>query len=223
MPSNATLTLERRRHDMVERQIAGRGVRDPRVLRAMEQVPRDRFVPPEGRAFAYDDMPLPIGSRQTISQPYIVAAMIEALELPPHARVLEIGAGTGYAAAVLGHIAETVIGIERIEALAHGARRALEEAGIGNVRIICTDGTVGWPAGAPYDGILVDAAGPKVPPALEAQLVIGGRLVMPLEARPGNQRLVRVTRRSVADFEIEPLFDVRFVPLIGEQGFADEP
>ena len=148
---------------MVRRQIAGRGIRDELVLAAMEAVPRHLFVPYELRAHAYEDTPLPIGDRQTISQPYIVAAMIEALQLDRRARVLEIGTGSGYAAAILGEIADEVYTVERFPDLADEAQRAIDAAGFRNVHIRVGDGTLGWPDRAPYDAILVDAVGPVVP------------------------------------------------------------
>lgn len=214
--------FDRMRATMVRRQIAGRGIRDELVLAAMEAVPRHLFVPYELRAHAYEDTPLPIGDRQTISQPYIVAAMIEALQLDRRARVLEIGTGSGYAAAILGEIADEVYTVERFPDLADEAQRAIDAAGFRNVHIRVGDGTLGWPDRAPYDAILVDAVGPVVPNSLKAQLAIGGRLVMPLEGSKKRQELVRVIRDLARDYHIEPLMEVRFVPLIGAEGFAGE-
>jgi protein-L-isoaspartate(D-aspartate) O-methyltransferase len=208
------------RERMVARQIVARGVRDPLVLAAMRQVPREAFLPERVRDLAYDDSPLPIGHGQTISQPYIVAAMIEALQLNGGERVLEIGAGSGYAAAVLAQIAGEVTTIERIGALADRAAAALAALGFGNVQVRQGDGSRGWPPGAPYDAIVVAAGGPHLPESLKAQLAIGGRLVMPVGADQSAQQLVRLTRRSVADVRCEPLADVRFVPLIGDEGWA---
>src|SRR5882724_7160045 len=170
----------RARNQMVTTQIARRGVRDPQVLEAMRSVPREIFVGPGFEEFAYEDGPLPIGQEQTISQPYIVALMIEAAELKPGDRVLEVGAGSGYAAAVMSRIAARVYAIERLETLVDAARRRLEKLGHGNIELRVGDGTRGWPEAAPFDAILVAASGPEVPSALKEQLAIGGRLVIPV-------------------------------------------
>ncbi len=207
---------------MVERQIVRRGVRDPRVLDAMRRVPRERFVPLHLRDAAYDDAPLPIGEGQTISQPLVVALMIEALKLRGGEKALEVGAGSGYAAAVLAEIAGEVYAIERIEALAEEAKRRLAEAGCENARLRCADGTKGWPEAAPFDAILVSAGGPEAPKSLLGQLAIGGRLVMPIGKNAFGQELVRITRVSEDDFERDDLGRVSFVPLIGEEGWRDE-
>jgi protein-L-isoaspartate(D-aspartate) O-methyltransferase len=207
------------RRCMVQRQIAARGVTDPLVLQAMQTVPREWFVPEELRGFAYDDSPLPIGQGQTISQPYIVAFMIEALHLQKGDKVLEIGAGSGYAAAVLATIAGDIYSIERIESLADTARDRLAHAGYPQVRVICGDGTRGWPEAAPFDAIVVAAGGPEVPESLKQQLKIGGRLVIPAGSRPDRQQLLQVTRVSKTDFVTKKLAPVRFVPLIGEEGW----
>lgn len=210
------------REEMVERQIAARGVRSPAVLDAMRSVPREAFVPPDMQTLAYDDTPLPIGSRQTISQPYIVALMLDALALDGTERVLDIGAGSGYAAALLGLLAAEVVSIERIEELAESARARLDELGCKNVEIIHGDGSKGWPDRAPYDAIVVAASGPDVPESLKRQLSIGGRLVMPIGASHDIQRLVRVTRRTEDRYDLEDLTSVRFVPLLGDEAWADE-
>jgi len=205
---------------MVERHLRARGLRDERVLAAMGSVAREAFLPPDLEAVAYDDRPLPIAGGQTISQPYIVALMTEALALRPHERALEIGTGSGYAAAILGRVAKEVDTVERIEELATSAAEKLAEQGFTNVRVHHADGTLGWPGGAPYDAIIVAAGGPELPRALLDQLAVGGRLVMPVgDGR--DQQLVRVTRADETDYRREDLGAVRFVPLIGAQGWAD--
>lgn len=208
-----------RRAAMVRDQIEDRGVHDPRVLQAMREVPRERFVKPGWQAQACDDNPLPIEAGQTISQPYIVAFMSEALELQGSERVLEIGTGTGYAAAVLGRLAREVHSVERIALLAEHAGQTLAALGANNVHVHCADGTLGWPAAAPYDAIVVTAAGPEVPAALKAQLAVGGRLVMPVGERDGHQELLRLTRTGEHAEHREVLMGVRFVPLTGAQGW----
>jgi protein-L-isoaspartate(D-aspartate) O-methyltransferase len=210
-----------RRMEMVERDIASRGVRDVHVLEAMRTVPREAFVPASWREQAYDDRPLPIDAGQTISQPYIVALMCEALQLTGDERVLEIGTGSGYAAAVLSRLAAQVDTVERIAELAEGAARVLSELNVSNVRVHCADGTLGWPDAAPFDAITVTAGGPVVPPALLAQLAPGGRLVMPVGSNRGWQDLVRVTRAGPDDFRTESLCEVAFVPLMGTQGWPE--
>jgi protein-L-isoaspartate(D-aspartate) O-methyltransferase len=213
--------LGQQRDRMVERQLARRGIRDPAVMRAMRTVPRDRFVPADLVEFAYDDTPLPIDADQTISQPYIVALMADALELEPDDKVLEIGTGSGYAAAVLAEIAAEVFTIERHETLCASARARLTELKIGNVHVRCGDGTKGWPEEAPFDAIAVTAGGPLVPRSLREQLAIGGRLVIPV-GDSGVQRLKRVWRTGDNEFQEEDFGAVRFVPLIGEEGWASE-
>ncbi len=212
----------RRRHEMVRSQIEARGMHDARVLAAMRAVPRERFVQRGWESEAYDDHPLPIAAGQTISQPYIVAFMSEALQLRGDERVLEIGSGSGYAAAVLGRLAKEVHTVEHHAVLAEGARAALAALGIANVQVHHADGTLGWPAAAPYDAIVVTAAGPQVPPALMEQLAPGGRLVMPIGERDGAQWLVRLTRRSEQHTGREELMGVRFVPLTGAQGWPEK-
>jgi len=212
----------RLRERMVQRQIAGRGVRSEKVLGAMRKVPRERFLPNGQGAWAYDDTPLPIGDGQTISQPYIVAYMTEALALVGGEKVLEIGTGSGYAAAVLAEIAADVYTIERIDGLAIMARANLAELGYENVHVRQGDGTLGWPEHAPFDGIIVTAGGPDVPDTLKNQLKIGGRLVMPIGKTAGYQELVRITRTTETEFEMEYLMPVRFVPLIGEEGWDSQ-
>ena len=202
------------REAMVERQLAARGIRDPAVLDAMRRVPRERFVPTHLAPRAYDDCALPIDASQTISQPYIVALMIEAAGIGSDSRVLEVGAGSGYAAAVIGTIAKEVISVERIVGLAAAARERLAELGCTNVGVICADGSKGWPDAAPYDAILVAATAPTVPAALVDQLKRdGGRLIIPVGGKPWGETLVRVTRDGDR-IRQEPLCDVRFVPLV---------
>jgi protein-L-isoaspartate(D-aspartate) O-methyltransferase len=209
-----------RRAAMVARQIESRGIADPRVLEAMRTVPREAFVAPALAEYAYDDTPLPIAADQTISQPYIVALMIEAAEVAPGQRVLDIGTGSGYAAAVLSRIVDHVVSIERHPDLVADARRALEAVGYDNVEIHEGDGTLGWPAAAPFDVILVAAGGPEAPQALLDQLAPGGRLVIPVGAHHRHQTLVRI-REKAGRFVHEDLGAVAFVPLIGSQGWTD--
>lgn len=224
MPESTTLkskvsVLQATRRLFVERQIEGRGVRDSLVLEAMRTVPREKFVPHGLAAEAYDDTPLPIGSGQTISQPYIVAFMVEALGLVGGEKVLEIGAGSGYAAAVLAQIAGDVYTIERIGELAAQANENLANAGYHHVHVRHADGTQGWAEQAPFDAILVSAGAPDVPSTLLHQLKIGGRMVVPVGDNPRSQELVRITRTGDDDFEQEDIADVRFVPLIGKEGW----
>jgi protein-L-isoaspartate(D-aspartate) O-methyltransferase len=206
---------------MVERQLVARGIRDPRVLAAMRAVPRERFVLAGDVECAYDDGPLPIGGGQTISQPYVVAYMLEAVAPEPTDRALEIGTGSGYSAAVLASIVAEVSTVERLPALAESAARRLARLDFANVRVRCGDGTLGWPEHAPYDVIVVTAGGPGIPPALLAQLAPGGRLVMPVGDDPRAQQLVRVRRRADGTQIHEWLEPVAFVPLIGEQGWLE--
>lgn len=209
------------RERMVERQIAARGIRDPALLDAFRQVPREEFVSPDYGRQAYGDHPLPIEAGQTISQPYIVALMIEAAAIGPGDRVLEVGAGSGYAAAVIGRIAAQVIAIERKPELVAVARERMERLGYSNVTIVEGDGTRGWPEGAPYDAILAAASGSHVPQPLIDQLAPGGRLVMPVGGRAWVQQLVKLTKLADGRIERENLGEVRFVPLIGEEGWSD--
>jgi protein-L-isoaspartate(D-aspartate) O-methyltransferase len=211
-----------RRKEAVEQQIAARGVRDELVLEAMRKVPRELFLPKNLREFAYEDTPLPIADEQTISQPYIVAFMAEALMLKGGEKILEIGAGSGYAAAVLSEIAAQVYTVERLGPLAEQAAGTLAELGYDNVHVLHGDGTKGWPEHAPFDAIVVAAGGPQVPESLKGQLKIGGRLVIPVGADQRTQALVRVTRISAKEYLSEDIADVRFVPLIGEEGWVSE-
>lgn len=205
-----------RRLLMVERQIRRRGVRDERVLAAIERVPRHHFVPLEDREYAYDDNPLPIGSGQTISQPYIVALMTEALRLTPQSVVLEVGTGSGYQTAVLAELAREVYSIERLETLGKEARDRLDVLGYENVTVRIGDGHRGWPEAAPFDAIIVTAAPERVPEALVEQLVDGGRLVIPVGSSFQELRLVIKRGTRVENVKIT---DVRFVPMVG--GDAD--
>lgn len=216
------MNFELQREHLVEKELRILGIRDEAVLRAMRVVPREAFVSEEMQEFAYRNAPLPIGSGQTISQPLIVAHMAEALELSPRDRVLEIGAGSGYAAAVLSRIAKEVFTIERHRELAESARERLKRLGYENVQVRCGDGTRGWPEAAPFDAIVVAAGGPAIPPALLEQLRIGGRLVIPLGEDLHSQQLIRAIRRGDDDFEYDELGAVRFVPLIGEAGWPAE-
>jgi protein-L-isoaspartate(D-aspartate) O-methyltransferase len=213
------LTAERER--MMERQIAARGVDDARVLDAMRQVPREAFVASGFEEFAYEDSPLPIAEGQTISQPYIVALMIEAAEVKSGDRVLEIGTGSGYAAAVLSRIAAEVYTVERHGALAQTAKRRFARLGYRNIEVRHGDGTLGWPEAAPFDAIIVTAGGPEIPESLRRQLKIGGRLVIPIGSLTDEQRLVKVVRDGEHAFHEEDLGPVRFVPLIGEHGWSE--
>jgi protein-L-isoaspartate(D-aspartate) O-methyltransferase len=208
---------ERRR--MVERQLRARGIEDERVLEAMAEVPREEFVPEELRDRAYADSALPIGAEQTISQPWIVAAICQALELRGPELVLEVGTGSGYSAAVLGRLVSHVVSIERHVDLSNGAARALAAQGIRNVEPVVGDGSLGVPERGPFDAIAVHATAPAPPPALQAQLSEGGRLVVPLEA--GDADVLTLFRRRGEHFEAEPITPCRFVPLIGEEGFAE--
>lgn len=215
------LDFERARAQMVETQIVRRGVTDRRVLDAMRTVPREKFVDEGFEESAYEDSPLPIGEGQTISQPFVVAHMIDAARLKPGERVLEVGAGCGYAAAVIAEIAAEVFTIERHAALGEAARRRLKTLGFDNVELRIGDGTRGWPEKAPFDAIIVAAGGPAAPAALKQQLEIGGRLIVPVGEKRTSQRLIRITRLAADRFEEEDLGGVMFVPLIGEQGWAE--
>ncbi len=202
---------------MVERQIAARGIHNPRILAVMRQIPRHIFVPPPYDQSAYEDNPLPIGNGQTISQPYIVAVMTELLDPKPEDTILEIGAGCGYQAAILAALAKKVVTIERIPSVAELARVNLAALGIGNASVIIGDGTTGYPAAGPFDGIIITAGTPQVPKPLLAQLAEGGRLVAPAGSRD-IQELVRIVKKD-SQFTETYHGGVRFVPLIGEYGW----
>jgi protein-L-isoaspartate(D-aspartate) O-methyltransferase len=209
------------RERMVERQIAARGIRDPLILEAFRNVPREEFVSGQYGRQVYGDHPLPIEAGQTISQPYIVALMIEAAGIKRGDRVLEVGAGSGYAAAVMSRIAAQVIAIERKPELVAVASERLQRLGYGNVTVVEGDGTRGCPDHAPYDAILAAASGSHVPRPLVDQLVEGGRLVMPVGSQAWAQQLVKITKLADGRTEREDLGGVRFVPLFGEEGFKD--
>jgi protein-L-isoaspartate(D-aspartate) O-methyltransferase len=207
---------------MVERLRQHYGIRDPRVLDAMLSVPRHAFVPEAFQGRAYGDHALPIAANQTISQPFIVAKMTELLELSDRSRVLEIGAGSGYQTAVLSRVAGQVFSIERIGDLARGAQGKIRQLNIYNATVKCFDGTLGWSAHAPYDGILVAAGGPEIPEPLVAQLKVGGKLVVPVGETRDAQRLIRVIKEEQGT-RIEDHGPCAFVPLIGQFGWSPGP
>lgn len=218
MEDQSPYQLQRER--MVKEQLIRRDIRDQRVLDAMRNIPRHAFVPPEHRHMAYGDGPLPIGSGQTISQPYIVALMTQLLNLKGGEKVLEVGTGSGYQAAVLAYLAQEVHTIERHAHLAEQAGQILSELGYSNVYVHVGDGTRGWPDAAPYDAIMVTAGSPKVPKSLLAQLDDGGgRMIIPVGGR-GNQRLERWFREG-DDYRCERILPVAFVPLLGEEGWQE--
>jgi protein-L-isoaspartate(D-aspartate) O-methyltransferase len=212
-PAPADGFAEARRR-MVEEQIAPRGVTAPRVLAAMQSVPRHLFVPESERGNAYADRPLPIGAKQTISQPYIVALMTSLLDVQPGDRVLEVGTGSGYQAAVLSRLAGEVYSVEILEDLAHRARRTLSALGFDNVHVRVGDGYQGWPEKALFDGIIVTAAPPRVPAPLLRQLKVGGKLVIPVGE--GYQDLEVLTKRADGGFDRTKVLPVRFVPMTGQ-------
>ncbi|HEX3563002.1 MAG TPA: protein-L-isoaspartate(D-aspartate) O-methyltransferase [Solirubrobacterales bacterium] len=210
--------FEQARAQMVERQLRRRGIEDERVLAAMADVPREHFVPEQVRQSAYNDSALPIGHGQTISQPWVVAAICAALSLQGDERLLEIGTGSGYSAAVLARLARSVVSIERVPELGETAQRKLEELGIENVEVIVADGSRGYPEGAPYDAIAVHAATPEAPHSLLAELATDGRLVVPIAT--GSADLLTVFVRENGDLHQETIGPCRFVPLIGAEGFS---
>jgi len=214
--------MVKRREQMVARQIEGRGIYDSALLAAMREVPREAFVSEAYGDYAYDDGPLPILENQTISQPYVVALMIEALNLKPGDRVLEIGTGSGYAAAILSRMVAEVYTVERLKSLAKYARQNLRSLGYDNVFVRTGDGTLGWPDYAPFQGIVVSAGGPQVPQSLRGQLAVGGHLVIPIGKEQRSQQLVLVTRQGEDKFKEKKMGHVRFVPLIGQQGWEKE-
>ena len=211
--------FRQQRHHLTDSVLPREGVKDEAVLRAMRSVPREEFVAENLRELAYQNTPLPIEEGQTISQPLIVAIMTEALELQPEDRVLEIGTGSGYAAAILSKLATQVFTIERLPELVQISTERLRRLGFQNVHVRSGDGTLGWPEEAPFDAIVVTASGPIIPPALLEQLTSGGRLVMPIGDERNSQELIRVRRTGANQFERENLGGVRFVPLIGQEGW----
>ena len=194
-------------------------IKDKQVLAAMSRVPRERFVPPENRHMAYEDIPLPIGLEQTISQPFIIALMTEALELTGKEKVLEVGTGSGYQAAILAELARLVVTVERLPALAKAAKKVLASLGYTNIETHLSEETLGWPKAAPYDAIMVTAGAPEVPPDLLAQLAIGGRLVVPVGSRY-LQELYKITRQQKKN-KIQDLGGCRFVSLIGKGAWEE--
>jgi protein-L-isoaspartate(D-aspartate) O-methyltransferase len=214
---DASTDLAARRLRMVDEQLRRRGIRDQRLMQAMEKVPRENFVAPEFLGQAYADAPLPIGVGQTISQPYMVATMVEALELAPSDRVLEVGAGTGYEAAILAELAAEVWTIERHAELAEWARQILSSMGYSNVHVVLGDGSVGLAEKAPFDKILVAAGAPRVPQALTEQLTLGGRLVLPVGTR--TEQLLQIVTKTETGPVISGRVMCSFVPLVGEQGW----
>ena len=195
-------------------------IKDKRVLAAMSRIPREHFVPPESQHLAYEDSPLPIGFEQTISQPFIIALMTEALELTGREKVLEVGTGSGYQAAILAELARLVITVERLPALAESSRKVLDSLGYTNIEVRLAEDAIGWPAEAPYDAIMVTAGAPKTPPDLLAQLAIGGRMVIPVGSRY-VQELCRITRGSKKNI-VQNLGGCRFVSLIGKDAWEKE-
>lgn len=211
--SSGEPVYDKLRETMVREQIVSRGISDESVIAAMRKVPRHRFVQKEHKGIAYIDSPLPIGEEQTISQPYIVALMTESLGIGPGARVLEVGTGSGYQAAVLSEIADSVFTIEILPTLADRAAALLDSLGYGNVKVRTGDGYDGWPEKEPFDGIIVTAAAPKVPPLLEQQLRIGGRMVIPVGNFPQN---LHVYEKRDSGLELLSSVSVRFVPMTGK-------
>lgn len=216
---NVDKSLSVFRERMIKEHLIARGIRDEAVLKAMGDVPREAFVMEGEERLAYEDYPLPISHGQTISQPYIVAYMTESLELSPEDTVLEIGTGSGYAAAVLSRIVKKVYSVERIEGLATSARQRLIKLGYDNIEVMAGDGSMGWPEHGPYDAIVVTAGAPEIPRALLQQLKLGGRMAVPVGSTQTLQMLVRARRKTESEFTLEDLCAVRFVPLYGAEGW----
>jgi protein-L-isoaspartate(D-aspartate) O-methyltransferase len=220
MPTDFETGLAQQRADMVEAQLRRRGIQDESVLHAMETVPRHEFVPWQLQREAYQDSPVPIGEGQTISQPYIVGHMLQALRLGPQDRVLEVGTGTGYEAAVMSRIVREVYTIERFTSLAQAAREIFDRLGYTNIHVVIGDGSRGYPEAAPYDAIIVAAAAPRVPDALLNQLSDGGRMVVPVG--PSDLQQLLLVSKHDGNIRTKALDPCRFVPLIGEHGYAGE-
>jgi protein-L-isoaspartate(D-aspartate) O-methyltransferase len=208
--------MDRQRQQMVDRQLRARGIKDARVLRAMQTVPRHRFVPESLSAMAYADTPLPIGHGQTISQPYIVALMSEVLAVKPGQRILEIGTGSGYQAAILAELEAVVFTIEIVRPLANQAKTNLQTTGYDSVRIRIGDGYLGWPEAAPFDAIIVTCAPEKIPQPLQDQLTEGGRMVIPVGEK-NHQQLMLLTKQK-GKIQAQKVVDVRFVPMVDGRG-----
>src|ERR1700686_3226153 len=219
MNGNGTQPFAAERGSMVERQLRQRGIRDERLLAAMSKVPRHEFVSPQSWCEAYADRPIPISEQQTTSQPYMIAAMLQAAQIKPEDRVLEIGAGSGYQTALLAELACQVFAVERHASLSEAARNTLARLGYRNAKVVTGDGSLGLPEAAPFDAIIVSAAAPRIPPALAEQLALGGRLVIPV-GDSEQQQLQLVQRNADGTSSVRTLEGCRFVPLIGQQGFA---
>jgi protein-L-isoaspartate(D-aspartate) O-methyltransferase len=219
MNGNGTQPFAAERGSMVDQQLRQRGISDERLLAAMAKVPRHEFVSPQNWAEAYADHPIPIAEQQTTSQPYMIAAMVQAAGIKPEDRVLEIGAGSGYQTAVLAELASQVFAVERYASLTEAARTTLERLGYRNAKVVTGDGSLGFPEAAPYDSIIVSAAAPRIPPALVEQLAVGGRLVVPV-GESDQQTVQLVQRNADGSTSVRTLEGCRFVPLIGQQGFA---
>jgi protein-L-isoaspartate(D-aspartate) O-methyltransferase len=219
MDGNGTQPFAAQRSSMVERQLRQRGISDEPLLAAMNRVPRHEFVSPQNWGEAYADRPVAIAERQTTSQPYMIAAMIQAAQIKAEDRVLEIGAGSGYQTAVLAELASQVFAVERHASLCEAARSTLERLGYRNTKVVTGDGSLGLPEAAPFDAIIVSAAAPRIPPALAEQLAPGGRLVVPV-GDSEQQQLQVVLRHADGTISVRTLEGCRFVPLIGQQGFA---
>ena len=219
MNGNGAQPFAAERFSMVESQLRQRGIRDERLLAAMSKVPRHEFVSRQNWNEAYADHPVPIAEKQTTSQPYMIAAMVQAAQIKPGDRVLEIGAGSGYQTALLAELASQVFAVERYPSLAETAQKTLERLGYRNAKIVTGDGSLGLPEAAPYDAIIVSAAAPRIPQALMDQLAVGGRLLIPV-GEADQQVLQLVQRNADGSTTARTLEGCRFVPLIGEQGFV---
>jgi protein-L-isoaspartate(D-aspartate) O-methyltransferase len=213
--------LDRPCDRMITEQLVERGITDERVLEAMRETPRERFVDPELASEAFLDKALPMIHGQTISQPYIVALMAQQAAIQATDRVLEVGAGSGYGAAILGRLAARVWTIERVPQLSRRAGVIVATLGLSNVTVLRGDGSLGWPAAAPFNAIIVTAAAPEAPASLRQQLAVGGRLIIPIGSPDGQQRLVKIVRKDAETFEQEDICPVAFVPLIGENGYRN--